>query len=182
MTAPKQDSPADWQERIVCDPEILGGKPTIKGTGIAVSLVNQLLWRGYTLEAIVGNYLHVTEEDVEACRRYGEMAEQQLRSEERMKIEKATPEKVANWLDRIVCDPKILVGKPTIKGTRISVELVTDRLEGGWTVADILGSYPHLRTEDVDACVKYKATGASLSRMSWDEFDALMEAAELRNP
>ena len=180
MTAPKQDPPADWQERIVWNPEILDGKPTIKGTGISVALVNQLLLRGYTLEAITGNYLHLTEEDVEACRRYGEMAEQQRRSEERMKIDKRTPEKVANWRDRIVCDPKILVGKPTIKGTRISVELVTDRLGGGWTVADILDSYPHLRVEDVDACVKYKATGASLSRMSWDDFDALMEADELR--
>ena len=178
MTAPKQDPPADWQDRIVCDPEILGGKPTIKGTGISVALVNQLLWRGYTREAIVGNYLHVTEEDVEACRRYGEMVEQQRRSEERMKIEKATPEKVADWRDRIVCDPRILVGKPTIKGTRISVELVTDRLAGGWTVSQILDDYSHIRAEDVDACVNYKATGASLSRMPWDEYDAWMANAE----
>lgn len=74
-----------------------------------------------------------------------------------------------DWRDRIVCDPRILVGKPTIKGTRISVELVTDRLKGAWTVSDILESYPHIRAEDVDACVKYKATGAPLSRMSWDE-------------
>ena len=180
MTAPKQDPPADWRDRIVCDPEILGGKPTIKGTGISVALVNQLLWRGYTLEAIIGNYLHVTEADVEACRRYGEIVEQQRLSEERMKIEKATPEKVADWRDRIECVPGRLGGKPVIVNTRISVELVTDFLEGSWTVADILDSYPHIRTEDVDACVKYKATGAKLSNFTWDDLNALMDADELR--
>ena len=180
MTAPKQDPPADWQDRIVCDPEILGGKPTIKGTGISVALVNQLLRGGYTLKTIIGNYLHVTEEDIEACRRYGEMAEQQRRSEERMKIEKATPEKVANWQDRIECVPGRSGGKPVIVNTRISVELVTDFLEGSWTVADILDSYPHIRAEDVDACVKYKATGAKLSNFTWDDLNALMDADELR--
>ena len=178
MTAPKQDPPADWQERIVCDPEILGGKPIIKGTGISVALVNQLLRRGYTLEAIIDNYLHVTEADVEACRRYGAEQREREYAEFVRKTPKRTPEEVADWRDRIVCDPRILVGKPTIKGTRISVELVTDRLAGGWTVSQILDNYSHIRAEDVDACVKYQATGASLSRMPWDEYDAWMANAE----
>ena len=64
------------------------------------------------------------------------------------------------------------------RGKLTSVELVTDRLRGGWTVSQILDSYPHIRAEDVDACVKYKATGASLSRMSWDEYDARMANVE----
>ncbi len=178
MTAPNQIEGPDWQDRIVCDPAILGGQPTIKGTGIAVALVNQLLGRGNTVDTIIGNYLHITEEDVEACRRYWEMLEQQRREETDRTIEKRTPGRVADWRERIVCDPRILVGKPTIKGTRISVELVTDRLRGGWTVSQILDSYPHIRAEDVDACVKYKATGASLSRMSWDEYDARMANVE----
>lgn len=47
-----------------------------------------------------------------------------------------------NWQDRIVKNPQILAGKPVIKGTRISVELITDFLEGGvWTKADLLKSY-----------------------------------------
>ncbi len=178
MSAVQHDEGMDWQSRIVSDPEILSGKPTIKGTGISAALVGQLLRGGYTVEAITSKYLHITEEDVEACRRYGEMLEQQRREEMARTIVKRTPEKVADWRDRIVCDPRILVGKPTIKGTRISVEQVTNDLNRGMTVPEILDDYPHLRAEDIDACVKYKATGASLSRMSWDEYDARMANAE----
>ncbi len=178
MTAPNHSEGTDWQDRIVCDPAVLNGAPTIRDTGIAVALVNQLLGRGNTVDAIIGNYLQITEEDVDACRRYWEMLEQQRREETARTVEKATPEKVADWRERIVCDPAILVGKPTIKGTRISVELVTNELKRGTTVSEILDSYPHIRAEDVDACVKYKATGASLSRMSWDEYDARMANVE----
>lgn len=178
MTAAQHNEGTDWQDRIVSDPAVLNGEPTIRGTGIAVALVDQLLRKGYTAEAITGKYLHITEEDVEACRRHGEILEQQRREEMLRKIEKATPEKVADWRDRIVRDPRILVGKPTIKGTRISVQLVTKELKRGMTVPEILDSYSHIRAEDVDACVKYKATGASLSRMSWEEYDARMANLE----
>lgn len=178
MTAPQHGEGTDWQDRIVRDPAVLGGTPIIKGTGISAALVDQLLRRGYTVDAITGRYLDIAAEDVEACRRYGAMMERQHLEEMSKTIEKRTPEKVADWRERIVCDPAILVGKPTIKGTRISVELVTDWLRRGWTVSDILDNYPHIRTEDVDACVKYKATGASLSRMPWDEWDARMANAQ----
>jgi uncharacterized protein (DUF433 family) len=178
MTAPNQSEGTDWQDRIVCDPAVLNGAPTIRDTGIAVALVNQLLGRGNTVDAIIGNYLHITEEDVDACRRYHEAEMERGLADMIGHIEKATPGKVADWRERIVCDPAILVGKPTIKGTRISVELVTSELKKGTTVSEILDSYPHIRAEDVDACVKYKATGASLSRMSWDEYDARMANVE----
>ena len=178
MTAAQHNEGTDWQDRIVSDPSVLNGEPIIKGTGISAALVGQLLRRGYTVDAITGKYLHITEEDVEACRRYHEAEMERSLADMIAKVEKATPEKVTDWRDRIVRDPRILVGKPTIKGARISVELVTDRLRGAWTVSDILESYPHIRAEDVDACVKYKATGASLSRMPWDEYDARMANIE----
>lgn len=60
-----------------------------------------------------------------------------------------------NWEDRIVSDPEILVGKPTIKGTRISVELIFERLAAGWTEKDILESYPRLTPEDIRAAFAY---------------------------
>jgi len=56
---------------------------------------------------------------------------------------------------RIVQDPRVLVGKPTVRGTRISVELVLERLAYGHPVADILASYPRLTREDVLACLEY---------------------------
>jgi uncharacterized protein (DUF433 family) len=59
------------------------------------------------------------------------------------------------WRERIVCDPKILVGKPVIKGTRISVELIVDLLASGWTTQQVLDSYPNLTGDDIRACLAY---------------------------
>ena len=57
--------------------------------------------------------------------------------------------------DRIVIDPGILVGKPIVKGTRISVELVVDLLAAGWSQEQILNSYPTLKPEDIRASLAY---------------------------
>ena len=59
------------------------------------------------------------------------------------------------WQERIIVDPKVLVGKPIVKGTRISVELVIDLLARGWSVEQILQEYPHLTAEDIRACLGY---------------------------
>ncbi len=60
-----------------------------------------------------------------------------------------------SWQDRITVDPRILVGKPVVKGTRIAVELVVDLLAKGWTQEQILDSYPNLTAEDIRACLAY---------------------------
>jgi uncharacterized protein (DUF433 family) len=60
-----------------------------------------------------------------------------------------------NWQDRITLNPKILVGKPIIKGTRIAVEFVMDLLGRGWTPEQILREYDHLTPEDIQACLAY---------------------------
>ena len=60
-----------------------------------------------------------------------------------------------NWKDRIISDPDVLVGKPTIKGTRISVELLFDRLADGWTEKEILESYPRLTRDDLTAAFAF---------------------------
>ena len=62
---------------------------------------------------------------------------------------------VMSWQDRIAIDPRILVGKPVVKGTRISVEMVIDLLANGWSQEQILESYPNLTAEDVRACLCY---------------------------
>jgi uncharacterized protein (DUF433 family) len=56
-----------------------------------------------------------------------------------------------NWKDRIVSNPETLFGKPRIKGTRIGVEFLLDLLASGWTEAQILENYPHLKAEDLQA-------------------------------
>lgn len=59
------------------------------------------------------------------------------------------------WEDRIVASPDVLVGKPVVKGTRLSVEFIVDLLAGGWTQEQILDNYPNLKTEDIRACLAY---------------------------
>lgn len=60
-----------------------------------------------------------------------------------------------NWKERIVIDPEILVGKPVIKGTRLSVEFIIDLLAQGWAENEILRNYPGVTREDIQACLSY---------------------------
>lgn len=60
----------DWHDRIVVNPDVLVGKPVIKGTRIAVEFVVDLLGRGWTTDEILGEYDHLTPEDVQACLAY----------------------------------------------------------------------------------------------------------------
>ena len=59
------------------------------------------------------------------------------------------------WRDRIIVDPQVLAGKPIVKGTRISVELVIDLLAAGCTPQQLLDSYPTLGADDIRACLAY---------------------------
>lgn len=70
-----------------------------------------------------------------------------------------------NWRERIVADPKVLVGKAVIKGTRLSVELVMDLLARGYSREQILQQYPSLSGEDVQACLAYAAEVLRSERM-----------------
>ncbi len=58
-------------DRIAVDPDVLVGKPVIKGTRIAVEFVIDLMARGWTTEQILDEYDHLTTEDIRACRTYG---------------------------------------------------------------------------------------------------------------
>lgn len=62
-----------------------------------------------------------------------------------------------DWRDRIVSDPEILLGKPVVKGTRLSVELILGWLARGWTHQMLIESYPQLSQEDVLAALAYAA-------------------------
>ena len=62
-----------------------------------------------------------------------------------------------DWQNRIVVDPNVLVGKPVIRGTRISIEFLLELLSNGWTHEQILQNYPHLKAEDIQAALHYAA-------------------------
>lgn len=59
-----------WQGRIVVDPEILAGKPVIRGTRLAVEFVIGLLAQGWSEAEVLRNYPGLTSEDVQACLSY----------------------------------------------------------------------------------------------------------------
>lgn len=68
--------------------------------------------------------------------------------------------------ERLQVDPEILSGKPVIRGSRISVELVLDLLAGGMSESEILENYPGIEREDVLACLAY----ASQLAHEWKTF------------
>jgi uncharacterized protein (DUF433 family) len=63
--------------------------------------------------------------------------------------------------ERIQIDPAVMMGKPVIRGTRITVELVLRRISEGATEAELREDYPHLATEDVRAVVAYGAASVA---------------------
>lgn len=60
-----------------------------------------------------------------------------------------------NWREHIHSDPDILMGKPVVKGTRLSVEFILQLLENGWSIETILESYPSLSRKDLQAVFSY---------------------------
>lgn len=64
----------NWQERIVLDPNILTGKPVIKGTRLAVEFIIDLLAQGWPEEEILRNYPGLTKADIQACLSYASAA------------------------------------------------------------------------------------------------------------
>ena len=67
------------------------------------------------------------------------------------------PEISPSSLDRITCDPSIMVGKPVVKGTRIPVEKVLAQLGYKFDLGELFEIYPELTLEDVKACIAYSA-------------------------
>jgi uncharacterized protein (DUF433 family) len=59
--------------------------------------------------------------------------------------------------DRIATDPKVMFGKPVIRGTRITVELILRKLSAGMTEAEIIAHHPHLTPEDIRAAAAFAA-------------------------
>ena len=62
-----------------------------------------------------------------------------------------------NWRDHIISNPEIVAGRPVVKGTRLSVDLILDRLADGWTAEDLFKSYPRLTPEALQAVFAFAA-------------------------
>ena len=62
-----------------------------------------------------------------------------------------------NWKDHISIDPAVRSGKPSVKGTRITVFDVLEYLAGGMSEDEILADFPSLTREDIRACLSFAA-------------------------
>ncbi len=60
-----------------------------------------------------------------------------------------------DWKNHIVASDDVLIGKPTIKGTRLSVEFIIDCLASGWTEEELLKNYPRLTKGNLQAVFMY---------------------------
>lgn len=67
------------------------------------------------------------------------------------------------WRERIEINPKVLLGKPVVRGTRISVELVLQMVAAGVSEPEILDNYPSLVPDYQRACVTYGPTDRTAS-------------------
>lgn len=63
--------------------------------------------------------------------------------------------------ERIEINPEVMLGKPVIRGTRITVELILRKLSEGATEADLLEAYPRLTRQDIQAALAYAASSLS---------------------
>ena len=63
-----------------------------------------------------------------------------------------------DWTDNIESTPDILYGKPVIKGTRVPVDLILEKMSNGQSFQEIIGSYPDLTENDLYACLAYASS------------------------
>lgn len=69
-------------------------------------------------------------------------------------------------LDRISADPAVMMGKPVVRGTRLTVEHVLEELAGGLSVDELLASHPRLTADDVRAVLAFAAASVRMERLA----------------
>jgi uncharacterized protein (DUF433 family) len=79
--------------------------------------------------------------------------------------------------DRIEINPAVMMGKPVIRGTRVTVEMILRKLADGETESELLEDYPHLKPEDIRATLAYGAAS-----VAHEEVILLADAPTPTNP
>ncbi len=69
------------------------------------------------------------------------------------------------WQDRITTNPSVMIGKPVIAGTRLTVMFILDVLAQGWSIDEILRNYPNLEADDIRACLAYASDVLSAEKI-----------------
>jgi len=69
-------------------------------------------------------------------------------------------------ITRIAADPAVMMGKPVVRGTRLTVEHILEELAGGLSLEDLLASHPRLTAEDVRAALAFAAASVRMERFA----------------
>ena len=64
---------------------------------------------------------------------------------------------MTDWKKLISADANVMLGKPVIAGTRLTVEFIVERLADGWTEDELIQNYPGLTQQQIHACLAYPA-------------------------
>jgi uncharacterized protein (DUF433 family) len=139
---------------IEADPKIMVGKPVIKGTRITVEHILEEMSGGMTIDDLLDAHPHITRQDVQAALRF---------AAESVRYDRVYPARQEQE-PLIISNPNVMVGKPVIWGTRITVDLILQKLAAGQMVEQILEDYPHLSREDIKAALEFAAESVSFIR------------------
>lgn len=128
-------------DRIEMNPEIMGGKPVIRGTRVPVETILRKLGAGLAPVDILADHPRLTDDDIHAAQAFAANSRGNMTSH----------------LDRITSDSAVLGGRPCIRGMRVRVKDILDLLASGASRAEILRDYPYLEGDDIAAALEYAA-------------------------
>jgi len=134
----------DLLNRITRDPDMMVGQACIRGMRITVQFVLETLAAGTSREELLRELPVLEPDDIDAALAYGSELAGIARG-------------CGDLLERITCNPDILVGKPCVRGTRISVEQLLSDMSGGATEDDLLETFPGVTQEDWRAALRLAA-------------------------
>jgi uncharacterized protein (DUF433 family) len=129
-----------FTDRIDVNPNVMLGRPVIRGTRIPVELILRKLSEGASESDLLDAYPRLTREDIEAAMRYA-----------------AARQRGMSAIERITMTRDVCGGRPCIRGLRIRVKDVLDLLAAGATREEILADYPYLEPEDITAVLEFAA-------------------------
>lgn len=150
----------DYRERIVVDPMLQFGKPTIRGTRITVAKVLNLLAHGASWDQIVADFPVLSKDDIQAAMLYAGIVLgdwQDLLAED-WELDISEDPEVDQLLARVSTNPEMLGGQPAVTNTRIPVTLILNLIRNGYSFDRIVEAYPDLTAIDIRAALAYAET------------------------
>ena len=134
----------DLLNRITRDSDMMVGQACIRGMRITVQFILETLAAGTSREELLRELPVLEPDDIDAALAYGSELASIARG-------------CGDLVERITCNPGILVGKPCVQGTRISVEQLLSDMSGGATEDDLLQTFPEVTQEDWRAALRLAA-------------------------